>query len=234
VTDVGKVPPALLVATRNAGKLFEVVPMIEAAGLRPLSLSESGIAPSPDEDALERFETFEENALAKARYFFARGDGVAVLADDSGLVVEALDGAPGVRSKRWSSTAPGDAHTHAQERPLSIDAANNRALLDALARAPDRRAKFVCVAAIVWKGGTVRARGEISGRIVARERGSHGFGYDPLFFSDELSKTFGEATREEKAHVSHRARAVRAVLDEFAESARRVRNAGVDRTRDGR
>jgi XTP/dITP diphosphohydrolase len=229
-------PPALLVATRNAGKLFELVPMIEAAGLRPLSLNESGIAPSPDEEALERFDTFEENALAKARYFFARSDGVAVLADDSGLVVEALGGAPGVRSKRWSSTLSSEAHAaaDAQERPLSIDAANNRALLDALARAPDRRAKFVCVAAIAWKGGTVNARGEILGRIVARDRGSHGFGYDPLFFSDELSKTFGEATREEKAHVSHRARAVRAVLDAFAESARRERNAGVDRARDGR
>jgi XTP/dITP diphosphohydrolase len=90
------------------------------------------------------------------------------------------------------------------------------------------------VTAIVWKGGTVSMRGEISGRIVARERGAHGFGYDPLFFSDELSKTLGEATREEKSRVSHRARAVRAVLDAFAECACRERNAGVDRTRDGR
>jgi XTP/dITP diphosphohydrolase len=231
--------PALLVATRNAGKLSELVPMIEAAGSRPLSLDECGIAPSPDEDAIERFDTFEENAMAKARYFFARSGGGAVLADDSGLVVEALGGAPGVRSKRWSSTLSGDAAyarsaAREEEHPLSLDAANNRALLAALAGARDRRARFVCVAVIVWKGGTVSARGEVSGRILARERGSRGFGYDPLFFSDDLSKTFGEATREEKVHVSHRARAVRAVLDAFAESARRERNAGVDRTRDDR
>jgi XTP/dITP diphosphohydrolase len=228
----------LIVATRNAGKLLELAPMIEAAGLRPLSLGDSGIASSPEEDALEEFDTFEENALAKALHFLARSDGVAVLADDSGLVVEALGGAPGVRSKRWSVTWRGErsarASAGARERPLAIDAANNRALLDALAGASDRRAKFVCVAVIAWKEETMSARGEVCGRILARERGAHGFGYDPLFLSDELAKTFGEATREEKSHVSHRARAVRAVLARLAESVRAERNAGVDRTRDGR
>ena len=203
----------LLLATRSGGKLHELGPLIEAAGFRAASLDGCGIAPSSEEESIEAFGTFEENARAKANYFRARATGypdIAVLADDSGLAVDALGGAPGVRSKRWAMHTP-----HASEG-LTLDEANNRALLDALAGATDRRAKYVCVAAIAWEGGDVRARGECTGRVLLRARGAGGFGYDPLFLSDELGVTFAEATREEKARVSHRARAVRAVLAQFA------------------
>ncbi|MFI5310182.1 MAG: non-canonical purine NTP pyrophosphatase [Gemmatimonadales bacterium] len=228
-------PADLLVATRSAGKMLELAPMIEAAGFRPLSLREMMIAPSADEDAIEVFDSFEENALAKALYFRARSGGIAVLADDSGIAVEALGGAPGVRSKRWSAeaSAEGDvplswsdprsrAPVEAWPEPefvggmLTLDAANNRALLRALEGAPNRRAKYVCVAVIAWVDGEAIARGECAGIVLHAERGAGGFGYDPLFLSDELGKTFGEATREEKERVSHRGRAVHAALAEFA------------------
>lgn len=195
--------PVLLVATRNQGKLMELEPMIAAAGYQTLSLDAAGIAEDPQEDALEAFDTFEENALAKAQYFYARGSGIAVLADDSGLVVDALHGEPGVRSKRWSgSRASG----------VVLDEENNAKLLTALLGESHRRARFVCVAAIVSATGTRCARGENSGRILERASGTGGFGYDPLFWSDALGKTFADASREEKSQVSHRARAVAAVL----------------------
>jgi len=219
----------MLVATRSAGKLRELWPMVEAAGFQPVTLDHAGVAPSLEEDAIEAFDTFEENAHAKARHFSARSGGLAVLADDSGLAVEALGGAPGVRSKRWASAgrdarvppAPRAPHpTTAAGSDLALDATNNRALLEALEGAANRRAKYVCVAVIAWRGGEVSARGEVAGRMLREGRGVRGFGYDPLFFSDELAKTFGEATREEKSRVSHRARAVRAVLAEYARSTR--------------
>ena len=210
----------LLVATRSAGKLAELAPLLEAAGFHARSLDDAGLARAPAEDALESFDTFEENALTKARYFLALGTGLAVLADDSGLSVNALGGAPGVRSRRWSDRALAG---------VALDAANNRALLAALAGAHDRRARFVCVAAIAWRGGETHARGESAGAILLEPRGANGFGYDPLFLSEELAKTFAEATRDEKARVSHRARAVRAVLARFAS---RATGADVDPARD--
>ena len=195
--------PVLLVATRNHGKLVELEPMIAAAGYRPLSLDAAGIAEDPQEDALESFDTFAENALAKAQYFYARSDGIAVLADDSGLVVDALNGAPGVRSKRWSGSLASGA---------VLDAENNAKLLAVLLGQSNRQARFVCVAAIVSATGSRFARGENSGRILECASGTGGFGYDPLFWSDELGKTFADASLEEKSQVSHRARAVAAVL----------------------
>ncbi|HVT40007.1 MAG TPA: non-canonical purine NTP pyrophosphatase [Gemmatimonadaceae bacterium] len=199
----------LLVATRNAGKLHELGPMVEAAGFQPVSLEDAGVAPSAEEDALESHDTFEENALAKARWFegLTRATlGVGVLADDSGLAVEALGGAPGVRSKRWSGS------------PLmgrALDRENNRVLLASLGDTSARRAMYVCVAAIVWQGGELLARGETTGVILETPRGRNGFGYDPYFRSDDLGMTFAEARSETKARVSHRARAVRNVLDRY-------------------
>jgi XTP/dITP diphosphohydrolase len=206
---------ALLLATRSTGKLRELAPMLRDAGFDPLTLADAGIAPAPAEDHIEVFDTFEENALAKARYFFGRvrmqdtlgvdAPGV-VLADDSGLEVTALDGAPGVRSKRYSGSAlDGQA----------LDDANNAKLTASLRGARDRSARYVCVAAIKSSRGEWNARGTCEGRIVAAPSGTDGFGYDPYFFSEELQKTFGDATREEKERVSHRARAVAAVLERF-------------------
>jgi XTP/dITP diphosphohydrolase len=193
----------LLIATRSAGKLRELRELFRGAGIAVVDLSEAGIEASAEEDDLENAETFEENALAKARYF-ARRAKRPVVADDSGLEVEALGGEPGVRSKRWSA------------RPdlfgLALDDANNARLVDAIRDRKNRRARYVCVAAFVDGAGELTGRGESSGVIVDCPRGRGGFGYDPYFLSDELGKTFAEASVEEKEQVSHRGRAFRALL----------------------
>ena len=198
-------PARVLLATRSAGKLRELRPMFAEAGVRVQDLREAGIAEEPAEEGIEAFETFEENARAKARYFFARSGGVPVVAEDSGLEVSALGGAPGVRSKRWS--ARGDLSG------VALDEANNARLLERLAGAADRRARYVCVA-VYWDGvREATARGETAGVIAERRHaGDGGFGYDPYFVSDELGRAFSEVTGVEKAAVSHRGRAVAALL----------------------
>jgi XTP/dITP diphosphohydrolase len=194
----------LVLATRSTGKLRELRPIFAAVGVRVLDLAELGVDESPAEAAIESFDTFEANALAKARYFFERCGGLDVVADDSGLAVDALGGEPGVRSKRWS------------ERPeLSgqpLDDANNARLVERMRGIEDRRARFVCVAA--WRGseGEALARGEVPGQIVERSSGTHGFGYDPHFLCDELGITLADATLEQKRSVSHRGRAFDALL----------------------
>jgi len=197
----------MLLATRSAGKLRELRPLFISRGVGVIDLSDAGIPESPAEDDLEVFDTFEENALAKARYFFARS-GRPTVADDSGLAVDALGGRPGVMSKRWSGR--GDLTGQA------LDDENNRLLLEKLKHETERRAHYVCAAAFVDGTREVVCRGEVHGRIVDEPRGVGGFGYDPYFFADELGRTFGEAAREEKATVSHRARAVRALLERLA------------------
>lgn len=190
----------LLLATRSAGKLRELHPLFEAAGIDVIDLAAAGIPEEEaEESALERFETFEENALAKARYFHARSGGMPTVADDSGLEVRALGDRPGVHTKRWSG------RTDLQGEAL--DAANNQKLLQELEGCTDRRARYVCVAAYV-NGATERTfRGETTGRILRAPRGTGGFGYDPLFESDDLAVTFAEADRAAKERVSHRGRA---------------------------
>ncbi|MDP1861384.1 MAG: non-canonical purine NTP pyrophosphatase [Gemmatimonadaceae bacterium] len=204
----------LLLATRSAGKRRELEPMLRAHGWDVVDLDGAGLRErSEEEDALEIAETFEENALAKARHFYALS-GLPTMADDSGLSCAALGGAPGVFSRRWSARAELDG--------AALDAANNQMLLSALAGAalsaevrravPTRAARFVCAAAFVYGDREVVARGETQGWILEREVGTGGFGYDPLFYSDDLGAPFGMVTREEKARVSHRARAVEALL----------------------
>lgn len=168
-----------------------------------MDLAEAGIAESAAEDSLEVHATFEENALAKARYFHLVS-GRPTVADDSGLVVDALGGQPGVHSKRWSGRD--------DLRGVALDDENNRLLLDRLASVSDRRAHYVCVAAYADGERELTRRGEVQGRIVDRGSGQHGFGYDPFFLSDELGRTFGDAPREAKERVSHRGRAFRALL----------------------
>ena len=194
----------IVVATRNAGKLHELRPLLAAAGFEAVDLAEIGVSPTADEEAIEAYATFEENALAKARYFAERCGGLPVIADDSGLVVDALDGAPGVHSKRWSGRTDLDGR--------ELDAANNERLMERLRGIERRSAAYRCAMAWSGDGRELVRTGEVRGRIVDAPSGAHGFGYDPYFFADELDRTFGDADRDEKARVSHRARAVRALL----------------------
>lgn len=195
----------VLVATRNAGKLREIRRVLAPfTGLEPIDLREAGIPESPDEDAVEAFDSFEENALAKARYFAVRSP-LPVLADDSGLCVDALGGAPGVRSRRFSGRE--------DLRGAELDRANNALLLDRLRGvARDERAgRYVCAAALVLPDGTERVSiGTCEGVILDAPRGSGGFGYDPLFLVPEADATFGELAPGDKDRLSHRGRAVRA------------------------
>lgn len=192
-----------LLATRSSGKLRELTPLFAQAGIDVVTLDVAGIGESKDEDTIEVFSTFEENAVAKARYFHEKS-GLPTFADDSGLEVLALGGAPGVRSRRWSGRTDlvGQA----------LDDANNAELLRALGPSGDRRARYVCAAALVSDAETIVRRGVVEGRIMEAGRGSNGFGYDPFFLSSELGVTFGEASLEEKEGVSHRARAFRELL----------------------
>lgn len=197
----------VLLATRSAGKIRELRPLIADAGLDVVDLVEANIAETPDESNLENETTFEENALAKALYFH-RVSGLPTVADDSGIEVVALGGAPGVHSKRWSA------------RPdltgQALDDANNALLLQRLERSADRRAQYVCAAAYCDEEWEFVERGEVLGAITRAPRGSNGFGYDPYFESAELARTFGEITTEEKASVSHRARAFSKLLRRMA------------------
>lgn len=204
----GAVPSIVLVATRNAGKLRELRALVASAGWQAESLEDAGIAEHPEEDGLERFDTFAANARAKASYFGARAGERLVLAEDSGLCVDALGGAPGVHSKRWSAV-PG-------VRGAALDAANCARLLEALAEAPTRRASYVCAAVLRWGDRSVEAVGETWGDILRAPCGSMGFGYDPYFWSTELGACFGAVSAAEKATVSHRGRAVTRVLASFA------------------
>ena len=187
-----------LLATRSLGKLYELRPMFSAAGLEVVDLDGTGISESPAEENLEVFDSFEENALAKAKYFRAKS-GLVTIADDSGLEVQALGGAPGVRTKRWSGRADLEGR--------ALDVANNEFLLRKLGKVTDRRARYVCVAAIIDSSGHRTYRGETEGEILEQPRGDGGFGYDPLFLSSDLGITFAEAERAVKERESHRGRA---------------------------
>lgn len=195
----------LLVATRSADKLREIRQILAAhAGLEVIDLREAGIPESPDEDAIEAFDSFEENALAKARWFAALSP-LPVLADDSGLCVDALGGAPGVRSKRFSGRS--------DLRGAELDGANNALLLKRLEGVPEaeRTGRYVCAAALVLPGGRERVSiGTCEGVILEAPRGSGGFGYDPLFLVPEAGATFGELSAADKDRLSHRGKAVRA------------------------
>jgi XTP/dITP diphosphohydrolase len=197
----------LLAATRSGHKLDEIRTILGTrGGVEVMSLDDAGVPYAPEEDGLEPYETFEENAVSKARYFHEK-TGLATVSDDSGLCVDALGGRPGVHSKRF---APGSAVG------LERDRANNQHLLDLLAGVPEARrgARYVCVVALVQEGREERLfRGEVEGLIGARPRGEGGFGYDPLFRVPELGRTFGESSPEEKHALSHRGRAFRSLAE---------------------
>jgi XTP/dITP diphosphohydrolase len=188
-----------ILATRNAGKLRELRALFADAGLDVVDLAQAGIDERAEEEGIEVYDTFEENALAKARYYAGRAGERAVVADDSGLEVLALGGEPGVSSKRWSGRT--------DLAGAALDRANNAKLIDRLRGVTDRRARFVCAAAWCVGAESVVVRGVVPGTIVADGSGAHGFGYDPHFYATELGRTLGDATVAEKQQVSHRGRA---------------------------
>lgn len=195
-----------LLATRSHGKLRELRDLFTARGLAVIGLADAAIPESPDEEAIESWDTFDENALAKAQYFHQRS-GLPTFADDSGLVVPALGGRPGVRSKRWSGR-------HDLSGP-ALDAANNDLLHGELRRHGGfpASAEYVCSAAFADDARTLVRSGRSAGVIADRPAGAEGFGYDPYFRSVELGRTFAEASVSEKRAVSHRGRAFAALLD---------------------
>ena len=178
----------IYVATHNAHKLREMAEILPGVEL---------LADDPDVE--ETAETFEGNALVKVRAIAARHEGDWSMADDSGLEVEALGGAPGVRSARYAGEP-------------SCTPANNALLLKNLEGASNRAARFVCAVALVDPEGRERVvRGECPGRISEAPSGAGGFGYDPLFVPDGFDKSFAELGEDEKNRISHRARALAAV-----------------------
>jgi len=208
----------LVVATRSAHKLGEIRAILGNAGkIRLLDLNDVTVPYSPEEEEIEAYQDFAENALAKARHFSER-TGLPTVADDSGLVVDALGGRPGVHSKRFAPVGQGLA---AEDR----DRANNEHLLQLLGDTPlaERTARYVCVAALVdGEGDPILARGEVEGLILGHARGYGGFGYDPLFYDPVLGRTFAEITSREKDERSHRGAAFRRLAESWP---RRVEDA---------
>jgi XTP/dITP diphosphohydrolase len=195
----------VLVASRNRKKLAELRRVLDGAGVALTLLSLDDVAAF--DGAPETGATFEENALAKARDAF-RASGLPSVADDSGLEVDALNGMPGVLSARWSGRH-GD------------DAANTALLLAQMGDVPDERrgAAFVSACALVSSAGETVVRGRWPGSIVREPRGDGGFGYDPVFMPSGSSRTAAELTPEEKDAVSHRGRALSALLPALREVA---------------
>jgi XTP/dITP diphosphohydrolase len=191
------IPQRLVLATANPGKVRELGALV--AGWGPVAVVSLDAFPRvrcPEETG----STYEENAIAKAAAI-AAATRLPALGDDSGLEVDALGGAPGVRSARWAGASATDADRIAKLL---------RALRDVPAEA--RGARFRCVVALAWPDGRVEtAAGECAGTIATAPSGAGGFGYDPVFVAAELGRTFGEATAEDKRRLSHRARAVGAL-----------------------
>ena len=195
-------PRTVVLATRNPGKVREIRQVLASPAVRVEGLDAIAKIPEPIEDGA----TFADNARAKALYY-ARATGLWCLADDSGLVVDSLDGEPGVHSARYAADRrPPDAG-----RPV-IDAANNAKLLEQLRDVADehRTARFVCHLALADPQRVlIESSGTVEGRIAREPRGSNGFGYDPLFYVLELGCTAAEMPADVKNRISHRGQAVR-------------------------
>lgn len=198
----------LLLGSRSRGKLAEFRALLATAAVELVTPDDIGWSEHPDEQQLEAFDTFVDNARTKATWF-ARRSGLPALADDSGLEVDALGGAPGVWSKRFAGVAGPD---------HEVTTANNRELLSRLHDVPlgQRGAQYRCVLVLAWPDGReLVAEGMTRGRIGMLPAGTAGFGYDPLFESDDLGVTFGVATPADKARVSHRGRALAALRGQW-------------------
>ena len=198
------IPPRLVLATRNRGKVAELGALV-GAGAQVAVLTLDAFPDAPDVE--EEGASYVENAIRKAQTV-AAATRLPALADDSGLEVDALNGAPGIRSARFVG-------------PAADDSDRVRALLASLVGVPPdaRTARFRCAVALAWPDGrVVTAEGECRGRIAADSVGEGGFGYDPIFVADDLGRTFASASAEEKQRVSHRTRALQALLERLRES----------------
>jgi XTP/dITP diphosphohydrolase len=190
----------LVIASNNPGKLREFEKMLAPLGIEVLTQSQLGIS-----EAEEPHCTFVENALAKARHV-SRESGLPALADDSGICVEALGGAPGVQSARYAGDNP------------KSDQRNNDKLLQDMQGVTDRRAHYYCVLVLVRHADDpqpIIAEGEWWGEIAHEERGDGGFGYDPMFWLPQFGKMAAELTHDEKAQISHRAKALKILLEKL-------------------
>ena len=188
----------LVIATRNKGKTAEIRDLLNAFPVTVKDLDDFGPIPEVVEDG----DTFDENAYKKAS-ITARVLGYPALSDDSGLVVEALNGAPGVHSARWAG-------------PEATDAERGLKLLAELGNQANRSAAFECVISIAVPGGpALTYEGRCEGTITHTPAGTSGFGYDPVFFYPPLNKTFAQLSMAEKSRVSHRGRALQGFRDEF-------------------
>ena len=191
-----------LFATNNPGKVKEINAIFEASGLKVITLSDLGLSFEPAEDG----DTFEENAMQKAvetvDFLFDNGfDDIAVLADDSGLCISALNGEPGVDSANFMG----------RETPYEI---RNAHIISQLTDATDRTAKFVCIIACAFPNGVMlTTRGEICGEIATAPSGVGGFGFDPIFFLPEKGKTTAELSASEKNEISHRGIALKLMIE---------------------
>jgi XTP/dITP diphosphohydrolase len=191
-------PIPIVIATRNQGKIDEISALLEGFPVKIKSLNDFGPIPEVEEDG----DTFEENAYKKAS-FTARILGIPALADDSGLMVDALDGQPGVHSARFAG-------------PDATDGDRCQKLLESMQAHDNRGAAFACVISIaVPTGPALTYEGECRGVLTREPQGENGFGYDPVFYYPPLEKTFAQLTREEKGRVSHRGKALKEVQDEF-------------------
>jgi XTP/dITP diphosphohydrolase len=196
----------VLIATSNPGKLRDFAGIAAPEGIEIASLPNFASLPAVVEDGL----SFEANSRKKAESYSVYAPGELLLADDSGLEVDALAGAPGIHSARYAAAAPHLAESN------SDDEANNARLIRELAGvSPEKRgARFVCVIAAARDGRTLQVfRGEAEGRMLDKPQGANGFGYDPLFYFPQIEKTFAELSATEKANYSHRGAAFRKFLD---------------------
>jgi XTP/dITP diphosphohydrolase len=201
----------ILIATSNAGKLRDFAGAAVRHGIEVAGIPEFSSLPSVVEDGL----TFEANACKKAEAYSRYVPGEMVVADDSGLEVDALNGAPGVHSARYAAPDLHNKEPHEADANTD-DEANNARVLRELRGVPhaQRTGRFVCVLAAARDGRTLATfRGTAEGIILEGPRGGNGFGYDPLFYFPEIGKTFAELTAEEKAQYSHRGAAFRELLE---------------------
>ncbi len=199
----------LLIASTNNGKLRDFRGAAAAHGVEVDLLP--GIENMPE--AVEDAHTFEENARKKSEHYSRLAPGEMVVADDSGLVIDALDGDPGVYSARYSVMAGDVAEDAGRDE---IDRANNSRVLRLLEEVPDeqRTGRFVCIISVARDGREISSfRGTVEGRILRELRGTDGFGYDPLFYFPAIDKTLAEIEAQEKSRYSHRGEAFRKLLD---------------------